>query len=107
MRGPNNPGIKPHCVPHAVVRVRRGVVAHDEVVALVVTHLVAGDGTREGVDAVVLEAADYAALAEDDLAAGYGDSISCRLLATSCFFSFLFGRTEFGALGESRCRAEV
>lgn len=73
-----------HRVAHARVRIGRGVIPHDEVVAVAVLHLVADQGLREGVDAVVLDAADDAALAEDDLPAGYGDSgfllASCPLL---------------------------
>lgn len=52
-----------------------GVVAHDEVVAVGVLHLVDGDGLGEGEDAPVGEAADDAAVAEDEGAYCLGDSV--------------------------------
>lgn len=70
MRGPDDPRIQPHGSPDAVVGGGGGIVPHDEVVAFFVLHLVSRDGGGEGEDAEVGEAADYAALAEDDLAAG-------------------------------------
>lgn len=109
MRRPDDPRIKLHCVPHAAVRVGRGVVPHDEVVALAVLHLVAHQRPREGVDAVVLDAADHAALAEDDLAAGYGDSatVSCcpfsppLLVSAPRFYPLALGLVCRVRLGEN------
>jgi hypothetical protein len=57
----------------------RGVVAHEEVVAARVSHLVRGDGAREREDAPVGDAADDAAVAEDELSGGQGDA--ARVLA--------------------------
>lgn len=51
-----------------------GVVAHDEVVAVGVLHLVDGDGFGEGEDTPVGEAADDAAVAEDEGSYCLGDS---------------------------------
>lgn len=56
-----------------VVDARGGVVAHDEVVAVGVLHLVDGDWFGEGEDAPVGEAADDAAVFEDEGADGLGD----------------------------------
>lgn len=53
----------------------RGVVAHDEVVAVGVLHLVDGDWLGEGEDAPVGEAADDAAILEDEGTDGLGNSV--------------------------------
>lgn len=50
-----------------------GVVSHDEVVAVVVLHLMDGDGFREGKDAPVGEAADDAAIPQDETPYGCGN----------------------------------
>lgn len=61
--------------PNALVHFGRGVVAHDKVVAVCVLHLVDGDWLGEGEDAPVGEAADDAAVFEDEGADGLGDSV--------------------------------
>lgn len=73
--GTNDAGIEVDGVAHVGVRGGRCVVAHDEVVARLVLHLRPGNGAGELEDAPVGHAADDAAIAEDDLAGGEGDSM--------------------------------
>ena len=51
-----------------------GIVAHDKVMPVVVLHLMDRDGTRQGEDAPVAEAADDTAIPEDNGADSVGDS---------------------------------
>lgn len=75
MGGADDAGVEVDGGAHVVVGGGGGVVAHDKVVAGLVLHLGLCDGAREGEDAPVGDAADDAAIAEDDLAGGEGDSI--------------------------------
>jgi len=74
-------GIDSERVPHLVVRLDARVVAHDEVVAAGVAGLVLAHGAWEHEDAPVLDVADDAAVAEDQLAGCEDDSggVSFRL----------------------------
>lgn len=75
MRGTNHARLEAQSRADVVVDAGGGVVAHDEVVAVGVLHLVDGDGLGEGEDAPVGEAADDAAVFEDEGADCLGDSI--------------------------------
>lgn len=76
MRGADHARLEAQGGADVVVDGGGGVVAHDEVVAVGVLHLVDGDGLGEGEDAPVGEAADDAAVAEDEGAYCLGDSNS-------------------------------
>lgn len=79
MRSTNHARLKTQSRTNVVVHARGGVVAHDEVVAVGVLHLVDGDWFGEGEDAPVGEAADDTAVFEDEGADGLGDSIRTLL----------------------------
>lgn len=74
MGGADHSGLEAEGAADRLVDVCGGVVAHDEVVAVGVLHLVHRDGLGEGEDAPVGEAADDAAVFEDEGADGLGDS---------------------------------
>lgn len=84
MRGANHARLEAQRGSHVLVDFGGGVVAHDEVVAVGVLHLVDGDWLGEGEDAPVGEAADDAAVFQDEGADGLGDSVFCyvRLAAS-------------------------
>lgn len=82
VRGANHTGFEAQGRADVVVDAGAGVVAHDEVVAVVVLHLVDRDGARQGEDTPVAEAADDAAIAKDNGANGVGDSGS--ICVSSC-----------------------
>lgn len=71
---PDHARLQAQRAAHILVHLGRGVVAHHEVVAVGVLHLVHGDGLGQGEDAPVGEAADDAAIAQDEGADGLGDS---------------------------------
>lgn len=79
MGGANHARLEAQRGSHILVDFGGGVVAHDEVVAVGVLHLVDGDWLGEGEDAPVGEAADDAAVFEDEGADGLGDSVFVRL----------------------------
>lgn len=62
MGGADHARLEAEGAAEVVVDFGRGVIAHDEVVAMGVLHLVHGDGLGEGEDAPVGEAADNAAV---------------------------------------------
>lgn len=77
MSGANHARLEAQRGSHVLVDFGGGVVAHDEVMAVGVLHLVDGDWLGEGEDAPVGEAADDAAVFEDEGADGLGDSVLC------------------------------
>ena len=79
MRGANHSRLETQRAAHCLVNVCGGVVAHDEVVAVGVLHLMHGDGLGKGEDSPVGEAADDAAVFEDEGADGLGDSAERRV----------------------------
>lgn len=80
-RGADDAGVEAHGVADLVLDPGGGVVAHDEVVAVVVELLVARDGARQREHAPVVDGPDHAALPEDELARGEDDSVVFRELA--------------------------
>ena len=74
MGGANHTGLKSQSVSDVLVHLGGGVVSHDEVVAVGVLHLMHRNGLGEGEDAPVGEAADDAAILEDEGADSLGDS---------------------------------
>lgn len=73
MGGADHARLEPQGISDVAVDLCGGVVAHDEVVAVGVLHLVDGDGLGEGEDAPVREAADDAAVLEYEGADGVCD----------------------------------
>lgn len=77
MRRADHAWLEAQRVSDVLVDARRRVVPHDEVVAVGVLHLVDGDGLGQREDAPVGEAADDAAVFQDEGADGLGDSFLC------------------------------
>ena len=71
---PHHPRIYSHCLLDELLDGRGGVEAEDEVVAGIVPRLVLLDGFGEEVGAPVCEAAEDAAVGEDEGAGCVGDS---------------------------------
>lgn len=86
MRRTNHAGLEAQRIPDILVDVCARVVPHDEVVPVVVLHLVHGDGPRKGEDPPVAYSADDTTVTEDDGADCVGDSIERYVSIRRCSY---------------------
>ena len=79
VHGSYHPGLQLQRRPYSLVNIRRGVVAHDEIMAVCVAGLMDGQGFGEGEDAPVRQAADDAVSAENERTDCVCDSIHGKI----------------------------